>query len=50
MAGAGISIKEDINVDIALPAKIAPNGDITVGGQSISYSGLQQIRGILGLK
>lgn len=50
MAGAGISIKDNIHVNIELPAMIAPNGDITVGGQAISYSGLQQIRGILGWK
>ena len=50
MTAAGISIKETIHASIEIPADIAPNGDITVGGQSITYSDLQKVRGIFGIK
>lgn len=50
MSGAGISITEDIVVNIQLPAKISPAGDITVGGQGITYDKLQQVRSLLGVQ
>jgi hypothetical protein len=50
MTAAGISIKETIHASIEIPADIAPNGDIRVGGQSITYGDLQKIRGIFGIK
>ena len=50
MTGAGISIEEDIHVNIQLPARIAPSGNITVGGQAITYDKLQQVRNLLGVQ
>lgn len=50
MAGMGVSIQEDIRVNIQLPTTISPNGNITVGGQSISFDKIQEVKSLLGLK